>query len=69
MLLILEVKSEREVWTAGDVLRQLKRYRGDTALFGDCWERSHVLALFSGRPVAAVERKLLEHESVVIVSL
>jgi len=74
--LILEVKSEREIWTAGDVLRQLKRYRSDlprmVEAWFDLWEippKPYDMALFSGRPVADVERKILENEGVYIIRL
>lgn len=72
---IIEVKSEREVWSAGDVIRQLKRYQKEIP--SHFWKingssmtnKPYGMALFSGRPVAEVERTLLNHERVKIIKL
>lgn len=65
--IIVEVKSEREAWNAGDVLRQLKRYQRD--MVAQSGAEPGRLALLAGRTTTDVERRLLEHEGVTILDL
>lgn len=61
--LIIEVKSELEKWTAGDVVRQLKRYSKTFRSKGD----EHTLAFLCDRELSAGERAILIHEGVHIL--
>ena len=75
--IIVEVKSELETWSAGDVIRQLKGYQENfdgeqrTCLNNFCNlltpEKRSTMALFSGRSLSAAEVMLLKHEHVSII--
>lgn len=63
--LLIEVKSELEKWTAGDVIRQLKRYA--QALEASTYERvAHQVKLgfFCDRVLTEAEAALFTHEDV-----
>lgn len=78
--IIVEVKSQREAWNAGDVIRQLKRYKKDLKI---CWPAAtqpddideieriagHRMAIFAGRRCTDIERTLFAHEGVTILDL
>lgn len=78
--LIVEVKSELEQWSAGDVLRQLKRYMAEDRLedrprrYARTRETCNMAPysiplLASGRALTAAEIVLLDHECVDYVLL
>lgn len=76
--IIVEVKSELEQWSAGDVIRQLKGYQKslDTFTRTSFCEACHAeplrprpssKAMFSGRELSASERLLFQHERVRVI--
>lgn len=68
--IIVEVKSRLEVWSAGDVIRQLKNYHQE--IDGTCGTHYHrenpvsTLVLYCDREVTKAEQSLLEHERVLV---
>jgi hypothetical protein len=70
--ILVEVKSELETWSAGDVIRQLKGYRENFGAGYGCfdlrckWMRSS-MAIFSGRELSGAETTLFKHEHVLII--
>ncbi len=75
--IIVEVKSELEQWSAGDVIRQLKGYQKslDECMSIDCnacrieplKPRRSSMAMFSGRELSVSERLLFQHEHVRVI--
>lgn len=64
--MIVEVKSELEKWTAGDVVRQLKRYGQSPNSISVCGVPP-VLAFFCDRPLSESEQTIFTHEGVHIL--
>lgn len=78
--LIIEVKTESEHWSAGDVIRQLKRYQ--KSFDYNAGLRSHgegncschetdascsEIAFYCDRQLTEQEKKLFEHEDVLVI--
>jgi len=67
---LIEVKTEHEAWSAGDVIRQLKAYSRDLRKPWD-QKRQQVaipLGFYCARPISDVERQLFQNEDVVLLS-